>query len=108
MPLNSHLDPRRCTRCERTCPPGTTVSACCGVPLYNNGPPPPGTYWYDALLVDQDVAALHQRHEDAMTAHAEKVEVDVRRRIGHLQWWVIAAWAVSLAETGLLLGGVHF
>lgn len=44
-----------CPRCYRNIPEGSTISPCCGIWLYTNGPADPGHVFYDYKTVDFEV-----------------------------------------------------
>jgi hypothetical protein len=66
----------KCPRCYRNVPEGTTVTPCCGVWVYTNGPADPGHVFYDGNKVDADLTELrlsHQaEHDDQDGAYASQ------------------------------------
>jgi hypothetical protein len=68
MGRQKEAPPAKCTRCEGTVPPGTLLSPCCGVWLWTNGPPDSkgGSVFYDAKVVDVDIAQLKATHSAAI------------------------------------------
>lgn len=74
----------KCPRCRSRVPTGTTLSACCGVWLFTNGPPPPGTV-VDATTIGNALRPLRR----------------------HFAWAYVLLASVNAATLILALLGVH-
>lgn len=107
---------------------GTTVTPCCGVWVYTNGPADPGHVFYDGNKVDADLTELrlshqaeHDDHElkqlglhgdhivrnNALASqHARHVTWAVANTV-RLQWQIIGLAGLGVADLVLTLLRVH-
>lgn len=123
-----------CTRCDQNVPEGTSITPCCGVMLYWNGPfsQPGAEALYPSKIVDLDISAAWAKHAEEHGAQNEAIGAAIglseartghvidgivqahnavtefaAKRLGRVGWQVRGLLGLNLVALGLALFGVH-